>query len=136
MLRTMTLVVPWRRMSSRASSMLPLPKAIRAMTADVPMMMPSTDRMERSLCSQRLRRARTNPLRHLTQIVRNPAKYESAMVVEPFQGSEEVARQRGNGGLVGRGHGEPERPQLRRGGGRGGRALVVAHVRLDVAVAH
>ena len=33
-LRTMMLVAPWRLMSSRASCMLPSPKAISAMTAD------------------------------------------------------------------------------------------------------
>ncbi len=72
-LRTMMLVVPCRRMSSRASSMLPLPNAIMAMTAAVPMMMPSTERMERSLCSHRLRRASTKLLRHLIQSTAKPA---------------------------------------------------------------
>ena len=47
--------------------MLPLPKPISVMTAAMPMMMPSTERMERSLCSQRLRKASTKLLRHFIQ---------------------------------------------------------------------
>ena len=47
--------------------MLPLPNAIKAITDAVPMMIPSTDRMERSLCSQRLRKASTKLLRPFTQ---------------------------------------------------------------------
>ncbi len=94
-LRTMTLVVPWRRMSSRASSMLPLPNAIRAMTAAVPMMMPSTDRIERSLCSQRLRRASTKLLRHLSQTTAHGRE-------EPGFGGGGVGRCR-HGELVGEG---------------------------------
>ncbi len=64
--RTMMLVAPMRLMSSRASCMLPSPKAIRAITAPVPMMMPSTDRKARSLCSHRLRVARTKLRRPLS----------------------------------------------------------------------
>ena len=51
--------------------MLPSPKAISEMTADVPMMMPSTDSMARILCSHRLRRASTS--------VRRPLSWKSSM---------------------------------------------------------
>src|SRR5476649_2255519 len=71
MLLTMTLVAPWRLMSSRASCMLPSPKPISVMTEAVPMMMPSTDRNERSLCSQRLRTAKMKLRRDLSQKIRN-----------------------------------------------------------------
>ena len=54
--------------------MLPSPKAISAMTAAVPMMMPSTDRKARSLCSQRLRRARTRLRRPLSQYEQEPTQ--------------------------------------------------------------
>ena len=63
----MMFVAPCRLMSSRASCIEPSPKAISAMTAAVPMMMPSTDRNARSLCSHRLRTARTKPRRLLSQ---------------------------------------------------------------------
>ena len=66
--------------------MLPLPKAIRAMTAAVPMMMPSTESMDRSLCSHRLRRARMKLLRHLTQSTATRAENEPNMDAEPFCG--------------------------------------------------
>ena len=37
--------------------MLPSPNAIKAITAAAPMMMPSTERQERSLCASKLRAA-------------------------------------------------------------------------------
>src|SRR3989442_151287 len=66
-LRTMILVAPWRMMSSSASCMLPSPNDISEMTAAVPMMMPSTDRKARSLCSHRLRTASTKLREVLSQ---------------------------------------------------------------------
>src|SRR5438874_726885 len=54
----MMFVAPCRLMSASASCMLPSPKAISEMTALVPMMMPSTERNDRSLCSHRLLTAR------------------------------------------------------------------------------
>src|SRR5437764_8190684 len=63
----MMLVAPMRLMSSRASCMLPSPKAISEITAAVPMMMPSTDRKARSLCSHRLRAASTKLREALSQ---------------------------------------------------------------------
>src|SRR4051812_32856888 len=50
----MMLVAPWRLMSSSASCIDPSPKDISAITEQVPMMMPSTERNDRSLCSHRL----------------------------------------------------------------------------------
>ncbi len=46
--------------------MVPSPKDISAMTAAVPMMMPSTESMARNLCSHRLRRARARVRRPLS----------------------------------------------------------------------
>ncbi len=66
-LRTMTLVAFWRSMSFTASCMLPSPNAITVMTAAVPMMMPSTESIDRRLCSYRLRIASTKRARDLSQ---------------------------------------------------------------------
>src|SRR5262245_46097866 len=56
--RTMMLVAPVRRMSSSAFCLLPSPNASSTITATLPIMMPSTDKADRSLCSHRLRIAR------------------------------------------------------------------------------
>src|SRR5437016_3302832 len=81
MLCTMTLVAPCRLMSSSASCMVPSPNAISVMTAPVPMMMPRTDRNERSLCSQRLRSASAKLRRDLSQNNRSRLAASNRMVI-------------------------------------------------------
>src|SRR5262245_18540170 len=134
----MMLVAPMRLMSSRASCMLPSPKAISAMTAPVPMMMPSTERKARSLCSHRVRKASTRLRRPLSEA--KTGKTSTAMKATASSVSSQYANIRAsNGGVAvggglrgchhGVGRGQPgDRAQAARVG--------VALVGLDVPVPH
>ena len=75
--------------------MLPSPKAIRAMTAAVPMMMPSTERMARSLCSQRLRKASDQRAPALVLEQQHPQQDDVARPrTEPSRCREDVSMKR------------------------------------------
>src|SRR6516162_6848434 len=120
-LRTITLVAPWRAMSSRASCMLPSPKDMREMTAAVPMMMPRTDRLERSLCSHRLRTASTMARETLSH------QANQKLLMNPSTGCKPVAQLNGPHRLL---------PGLGNGDGRGRGFPRIGLVRFDDAVAH
>src|SRR5262245_54351513 len=79
--RMMMLVAPWARMSARASCLLPSPKASRVMTATLPMIMPSTESVERNLCSHRLRMASRMLRLNLVRLINITASSHHHLVV-------------------------------------------------------